>query len=223
LEAKEEYREFLRPQSEESTSESADDERQSIDVGSKVQITAGKVQSSEKTMLRGPAPSAPPREPSYYSALLLLRELTDEPLRLAQVWGLPRKIREWLMEEESLSYADAETAVGSLLLVLNRLSDEDTLCAYTEKAPSALNLFLDNYMEEDFRDLIGVNVFNDVAWFNKEKFEAALRFVPRALCAAYSTYPQLEEICASYVKVYTAAEEASGYRLDALIEALTGK
>ncbi|MDR2049110.1 MAG: alpha-amylase, partial [Treponema sp.] len=79
----------------------------------------------------------------------------------------------------------------------------------------ARSVILDNYGDDDFRRILGINVFDDVTWFNKEAFERALYYG--------SIYAAMENGDAALIKDAAAelqkAKELSGYRLDALIEA----
>jgi hypothetical protein len=124
-----------------------------------------------------------------YLALTLLRQITDEPASVARHFGLDRKLRE------------AGSTPDEVNAMFFALTGKTARTPYT--------FILDNYENEDFRALIGVNVFDDVTWFNKEKFEAALKNLPLYL-------PDVKK----FVPSLTAAEEASGYRLDALLKAL---
>ncbi|MDR0590190.1 MAG: hypothetical protein LBG25_06560, partial [Spirochaetaceae bacterium] len=58
--------------------------------------------------------------------------------------------------------------------------------------PLAASLILANYTAEDFRKRLGVNLFEDTVWFNKEAFEEALFYVP--LFLALEGEAALEEV-----------------------------
>ena len=133
--------------------------------------------------------------------------------------------------------------------------------------PLAEALVLENYHTEDFRRLLGVNLFEDTVWFNKEAFEEALfygslfltlegeealeavRRPPRrdpeagpadakegkGAKAAVSRkragqrpsgslkpWPLWVEHVAALTDQFRRAEAASGYKLESLIEALSG-
>jgi hypothetical protein len=116
-----------------------------------------------------------------------------------------------------------------------------------EKADAlAAAILYDNYEMDDFRGILRVNRFEDATWFNKEAFEET---VSRArlflLCEDASAFTSanaftstgaftgsdtgektwkarletITAVAASFMK----AEAASGYRLDALMDALSGK
>jgi hypothetical protein len=41
-----------------------------------------------------------------------------------------------------------------------------------------VTLILNNFQAEDFRKLLGINLFEDTVWFNKESFEEVLFYAP---------------------------------------------
>jgi glycosidase len=91
----------------------------------------------------------------------------------------------------------------------------------------AASLFINNHSREDFRRLIGVNVFNDVTWFNKEAFESALFygklfFVLEADSAFTRPCPDRVARIAEVTEAMKKAEIDSGYRLDNFIQLLSG-
>ena len=79
----------------------------------------------------------------------------------------------------------------------------------------AQNILLENYSADDFRHVLGVNIFDDVTWFNKEAFDRVLKYAP--------VFAAME--CGDFVLVKTIAEEfrkaekKAEYRLGKLIEA----
>jgi glycosidase len=87
---------------------------------------------------------------------------------------------------------------------------------HSPEAVNAMLYALDNktidIANDDFRALIGVNVYNDIVWFNKEKFEAALENLPLIMKVPKTTIAQ-----------YKKAEAVSEYRVDKLIAALGQK
>ncbi|MDR1444039.1 MAG: alpha-amylase [Treponema sp.] len=94
--------------------------------------------------------------------------------------------------------------------------------------PWAAALLAANYDAEDFRRLLGVNRFNDATWFNKEAFEETLRYSSLFLlaedAAALGTASAADR--AAFItalnRAMLKAEQASGYRLDKLIQILSG-
>jgi len=102
----------------------------------------------------------------------------------------------------------------------------------------AASLFINNHSRGDFRRLIGVNIFNDVTWFNKEAFETALfygkLFFVLETDSAYPapctdrthpdrTRPDRTARIAEITEAMKKAEIGSGYRLDNFIQLLSGK
>ncbi|WP_010254715.1 alpha-amylase family glycosyl hydrolase [Treponema primitia] len=112
----------------------------------------------------------------------------------------------------------------------------------------AETLILDNYHAEDFRKLLGVNIFEDTIWFNKEAFEEVLFYAPlftvlesdsaletvkrplkKAAAktkAADSTEPAknwLNRVAkiADLAETFAKAEAKSEYQLDELLGALS--
>jgi hypothetical protein len=157
-----------------------------------------------------------------------------DAVSLAVHWQLDRKLREILCRL-GLDGESARYAVEILKAALSRggagKSADETARAPAAKtsktAPDvkrrsakdlARQVILDNYGADDFRRILGINVFDDVAWFNKEAFERALYYG--------SIYAAMENGDAALIKNTAAelekAKERSGYRLDALIEALSG-
>ena len=99
-------------------------------------------------------------------------------------------------------------------------------------------LAFENYDTEDFRTLLGVNLFNDIVWFNKEAFEEFLSFAPLFLVlenpAAFKSRKEIAETGAAgwrtwrdlvfqTTELFCKAEAVSGYRLDRFIEVLSGE
>jgi glycosidase len=91
----------------------------------------------------------------------------------------------------------------------------------------AASLFINNHSSEDFRRLIGVNVFDDVLWFNKEAFESALfygkLFFVLETDSAY-THPCTDRTAriAEVTEAMKKAEIDCGYQLDKFIQLLSG-
>jgi hypothetical protein len=80
----------------------------------------------------------------------------------------------------------------------------------------AQTIILENYNTADFRRILGINVFDDIVWYNKESFDRVLLFVP--------VFTTMESGNVSLVKSVTEevrkAEAKAEYRLGKLIEAL---
>jgi len=84
----------------------------------------------------------------------------------------------------------------------------------------------ENYLDEDFRRILGINLFDDVLWFNKEGFEDALFYSSLFFMVENSVEMSIEERIDRIVKIYAVlkkAEDKSGYRLDKLLDNLTAR
>ncbi|MDR3161732.1 MAG: alpha-amylase [Spirochaetaceae bacterium] len=112
-----------------------------------------------------------------YGVLSLLRSVIGggasgaDARALVDHWQLDRKLRECL-SDLGAGGDEAYRVVELMKAVLARTSPEDTE-AYRD-IPLGEALMMDNYHAEDFRRLLGVNLFEDTVWFNKEAFEEAL-------------------------------------------------
>jgi hypothetical protein len=169
-------------------------------------------------------------------------------------WTLGRKLREFFAPQ-GVSEDEANHVLDIMQAVLARTCPGRGSVPAEDAAPPtdkplaatsaahelaglepAEKLVLDNYHEEDFRRLLGVNIFEGVIWFNKESFEqllfyaplfAALESVPRLpkkTGGAHAESPEdwLDRIAgiAELVEAFAGAEKKSGYQLGELLEAL---
>ncbi|HCM26932.1 MAG TPA: alpha-amylase [Treponema sp.] len=104
-----------------------------------------------------------------YAVLAMLRGVVgagasgDDAQRLVDHWCLDRKLRE-AYHAAGLPADEAWRIVGLLKLALVRTGAPSTLADLARLA----------FESDDSRSFLGVNVFGDVAWFNKERFEEAL-------------------------------------------------
>jgi hypothetical protein len=73
----------------------------------------------------------------------------------------------------------------------------------------------ENYVTSDFKSLLGVNVFDGVVWFNKERFEEAVEYAPLFASLVIGADTAIDA-----QKRLLDAEAKSDYRMDALLEAL---
>jgi hypothetical protein len=173
-----------------------------------------------------------------------------EARALGDHWALDRKLREFL-GAQGIGDEEARRSLEIMRALLARTSPgESPDSAGKQGAVAALKppaapelspaekLILDNYHEEDFRRLLGVNVFDGVVWFNKEAFEetlfyaslftameseAALQGLPhkgRAGTKAEGAWLDRVAKIAELADAFAAAEQASAYRLDGLLKAL---
>jgi glycosidase len=154
-------------------------------------------------------------------------------------WRLDRKLRRQYQtfgasKDEARGLADLSRAV--LLRSVPVKAAEKAAATKLKKTPGAAAkksfdasqfcaAFIgENYLAEDFRRLLGLNVFDDVTWFNKESFENTL-FYAALFCAlesdaAFTPLDWDERIgrIAAVSETLQKAEAQSGYRLDRLIQ-----
>jgi hypothetical protein len=116
-----------------------------------------------------------------YGVLTLLRPIIGgkttgtEARALLNHWFLDHKLRE-IYHTLGIPDDEAYRVTELMKALLSRTSPEQTESYKNGQLGEAL--ILENYEEEDFRRLLGVNLFDDVVWFNKESFEEALTFIP---------------------------------------------
>jgi hypothetical protein len=182
-----------------------------------------------------------------YRVLTLLRPIIGagasgaEAVALTAHWQLDRKLREafnalGIAEDESYRVTEIMKAVLSRTAPVSQ-------DGYSEPSPAEA-LILENYEEEDFRRILGVNLFEDVTWFNKEAFEETLFYAPFFLVLEDNgapgevAFPKTTKADAVkdteawtiwvgtlgvLAEQFRQAGEKSGYRLDKLLEALAEK
>ncbi len=127
-----------------------------------------------------------------YAVLAILRGVVGEGAtgedarRLVDHWCLDRKLRE-SYQADGLPADESFRIVGLLKLILARTAPKRR---EDEVATGALELTRDALTAFDSRSYLGVNVFDDVAWFNKDRFEEALSY--GELVAAIETDAALE-------------------------------
>jgi hypothetical protein len=93
----------------------------------------------------------------------------------------------------------------------------------------------ENFLSFDFRNILGINTFDDITWFNKEKFEDLVFYstlflliendsalTPLSEKTVYKPLPWQERIerIGEIYEALAKAEEESGYRLDILLNNL---
>jgi len=84
----------------------------------------------------------------------------------------------------------------------------------------------ENYLDDDFKRILGINIFDDVIWFNKEGFETSLFYSSLFFMVEGSVDIPIDERIKRITNVYDVllkAEVKSGYRFDKLLENLTTK
>jgi hypothetical protein len=121
-----------------------------------------------------------------YGILALLRPIIGEgasgadAVALTAHWQLDRKLRE-SFAVLGISGDEAFRVTEIMKAVLRRTAPVSP-AAHGKPSPAEA-LILENYDEEDFRRILGVNLFDDVVWFNKEAFDEALFYAPFFLAA----------------------------------------
>jgi hypothetical protein len=99
----------------------------------------------------------------------------EDARRLVDHWCLDRKLREAYRD----SGRDAEEAyriVTLLKLILSRTAEKSEASAAAPTRPAAHSIVKSAFAADDARAFFGVNVFEGVVWYNKERFEEALRY-----------------------------------------------
>ena len=188
-----------------------------------------------------------------YGLLGMLRSVLGdstgaEAVLLADHWLLFQKF-ERIWEGLGMNRDEAHRVAEIAKAVMAR-----TFADYTEPVPGlkdhapddeadriAAALILDNYEDPDFRNLLGINRFDETTWFNKESLEELLFWVPRflfpesgaALLGSTTTGKTSTEANkalkarAKLIKAVVAsvkkAEAKSGYKFNELLDALVKK
>jgi hypothetical protein len=156
-------------------------------------------------------------------------------------WGFARKIDQWLRpveEADAAAAAGAKAAgpsagprrLGEISRAALRRGGQGTADAAPTDAAAPEGVALaaafveGNYTRDDFRSLIGANVFNDVTWFNKEAFEGALLHGKLlALLDGAEDLAESAERIGGASEALEKAKDASGYKLGGLLRALSGE
>ncbi|MDR0785464.1 MAG: alpha-amylase [Treponema sp.] len=175
-----------------------------------------------------------------FSALrtLLVDGSGADAVALVGHWRLDRKMRDAF--SQAGVGGDTSRVIALMKAVLARTS--------VDSIPDGLTqIFMENYHSDDFRQILGINVFNGVVWFNKEAFGATITYAPLFLSlesdvafkpklvtlkktarqpSAKSTKPSKTKwekrvkAIAQAVKRLRAAEEKSDYQFEKLLAEL---
>jgi hypothetical protein len=121
-----------------------------------------------------------PALPLGYGLFSLLRSILgkgacasgEDAAALIRHWQLDRKLRN-AYAKAGIPSDIAYNATELMKAVITRTAPAESL--YTADTLPA-SIIAENYQKEDFRQLLGVNVFDDVTWFNKERFDFALMY-----------------------------------------------
>jgi hypothetical protein len=142
-------------------------------------------------------------------------------------WDLGRKLREIFClfgatENEAWKIIDIARVVLSKTKAAPFWKKETKFDA----AEFASLIIEENYLDDDFKRILGINHFDDVTWFNKEGFEDALFCSSLLFLVEGSVEISMEERIDRVFKIYdvlSKAEKKSGYRLDYLLDSLISK
>jgi glycosidase len=182
-----------------------------------------------------------------YGTFSLLRSLLGQGAHgtdaaaLINHWRLDRKLRA-AFANLGIAGDAAYRIVEVMKAVLTRTSPAEAVYN-TENLPASI--FAENHQAADFRGLLGINVFNDVIWFNKESFDFTLTFAslflifesdeafttPKKAGKAAKAKPEAKKSDTAWKKRIKliqetaeklhAAEAKSEYQLDKLVDALS--
>ncbi|MCL2067838.1 MAG: alpha-amylase family glycosyl hydrolase [Treponema sp.] len=146
-------------------------------------------------------------------------------------WNLERKLREQYIKfgaagDEAWRLAETARAVLSRTAPMEG-TKYAAAGADFDAGKFAAAVIGENYLEEDFRRILGINIFDDITWFNKEGFDDLLFFgnlfiaveSMDAINTSLSWHDRIGRMEEIY-EVFTAAEKNSGYRLETLINNL---
>jgi len=135
-------------------------------------------------------------------------------------WDFGRKLRETY---RFFGASEAETwrIIDIIKAVLSRTDIEYNIKDSAKLSPADLAALIieKNYLDEDFRRILGINIYNDVSWFNKEGFENALFYSSLFLMTEGKCIDRVTGI----YDVLAKAEKKSEYRFDVLLDILTAK
>jgi glycosidase len=114
-----------------------------------------------------------------YGLLALLRSILGvgatgaTAAALAVHWQLDRKLQE-AFHVLGIPGNESYRVTEIMKAVLSRTAPGSPV----GRSFSAEALILENYDDKNFKRLLGINIFDDVMWFNKEAFEEVLFYVP---------------------------------------------
>jgi glycosidase len=189
-----------------------------------------------------------------YGVLSLLRPVIGqgavgaEAGALEEHWRLDRRLEDAFVSF-GISQIRSRRALAVMKAILVRTAAAEdpegsagipSSAAWSPPAPEVLAryLALENYGAEDFRTILGVNLFDDIIWFNKESFEELLSLAPLFLAledpvvfkgemgtAGTDTAKRSEwmDLVFRTADFFRQAEAISEYRLDRLIGTLSGE
>jgi hypothetical protein len=139
-------------------------------------------------------------------------------------WDFGRKLKDNYMSFGALEQ-DAWRITDIIKAVLTRTGNE-TIKWEEDSAAFAALIIENNYYEEDFRKIIGINLFDDIVWYNKEGFDNALLYSSLFYAIDNITDIPMNEKVTRISDIYNIlkqAEEKSEFQFNNLIERLTLK
>jgi len=142
-------------------------------------------------------------------------------------WDIGRKLME-VLRRFGISEFEAWKIIDIAKVVLGKIKNVSLWKKGTtfDAADFAALIIEENYLDENFRRILGINHFDDVTWFNKEGFEDALFYSSLFFLVEGAVEIPIEERIDRIVKIYDVllkAEKKSSYRFDYLIDSLTVK
>ncbi|MDR0599634.1 MAG: alpha-amylase [Treponema sp.] len=160
-----------------------------------------------------------------YATLALLRLVAGgdgaDALSLVNHWQLDRKAREILVRlgiDNDTAWHAVEIMKAALIRSGGGADPAKTAAGKTSARELAQAVILENYGDDDFRRILGINIFNDVVWFNKEAFDRALYYGAVFAAMENGNFALTKETA----RELREAEAKSGYRLGALVDILAG-
>jgi len=140
-------------------------------------------------------------------------------------WDLGRKMRE-IFRNYGASEQEAWRITDIARAVLIRASSIAKIKWTNSAAEFATLVIKEYYTDEDFKRILKINLYDDVTWFNKEGFEAALFYSSLFFMVDGTADIPTEERFDRIAKVYEVlakAEAKSKYRFDNLLDYLTAQ
>ncbi len=156
-------------------------------------------------------------------ALVGAKKAGEESRRLAEKLYLERKLREAL-REAGIAGDEAYRGVHLARILLSWTG------VPAQGSGKPAELAARGLEDEDLRSILGVNLFDGVTWFNKERFEETVR-IGALMAAITAAWPKTAarsktkaekplEQAEAMARYFLDAAERSGYRLDELIEGI---
>ncbi|MCL2721841.1 MAG: alpha-amylase family glycosyl hydrolase [Treponema sp.] len=146
-------------------------------------------------------------------------------------WDLGRKLKQVYQnfgasESEAVKISDiAKVSLRRIPVTLDNSKKWAASSKLTASQMAAL-IIEENYLSDDFRYILGINLYNDVLWYNKEGFDDALFYSSLFFMVEGSIQIPVEEKVERIANIYDVLQKAdvkSEYRFDQLVDNLTAK